>query len=138
MTDLVNELLEALERYDTTMSSWIKLRVQLPRQRAHYRAAVPIDDLDRVLYAYVTEQIIRLRVVNGSVEADQAIKALAREPLEAVLVMAGRLQPSQLADALIIYAAHLAALTSYGEAVWGNVVEVVVMEALATGEMRVQ
>lgn len=133
MRDLVNDLIEALEPYDVTMSSWLNLRLNLPVGKA----AVSTDDLDDALYAYVSEQVVYLRMVNGSVEADQAIEAMSSEPLKAVLIMAGRLLPFRLVDNLIVYAAHLAALTSYGEAVWGRVVEVVVMESLATGEMRV-
>lgn len=132
MRDLVNDLIEALEPYDVTMSSWLNLRLNLPIGRF----AVGADDLDRALHIYVTEQISGLRMVNGSVEADAFIEAMPSEPMKAVLVMAGRLQPSQLVDALIVYAAHLAALTSYGQAVWGRVVEVVVLEAVIVGEMR--
>lgn len=133
MTDLVNDLIEAIEPYDVTMSSWLNLRMNLPVGKV----AVHTHDLDRALYIYVTEQIIYLRTVNGSVEADQLIDAMSSEPLKAVLVMAGRLQPSTLVDALIVYAAHLGALTSYGTDPWARVVEVVVMASLQAGEMRV-
>lgn len=133
MTDLVNDLIEALEPYDVTMSSWLNLRLNLPIGKF----AVATDDLDRGLYSYVSEQIVCLRMVNGSVEADQAIEDMPGEPLKAVLVMAGRLQPSPLLDALIVYGAHLGALTSYGSLPWSRVVEVVVMEAVIVGEMKV-
>jgi hypothetical protein len=133
MTDLVNDLIEALEPFDKTMSSWLNLRLNLPVGKAPMRT----DFLDSALHVYVSEQIIWLRTVNGSVEADLAIKSMPGEPLEAVAVMAGRLQPSRLVDGLIIYAAHLAALSSYGDAIWGNVVEVVVMESVIAGEMKV-
>ncbi len=127
MTDLANDLLEALEPYDVTMSSWLQLRLNLPTGKA----AVRTHDLDRALYIYVTEQIIYLRLVNGSVEADQLIEDMSGEPLSAVLVMASRLYASQLVDALVVYAAHLGALTSYGNVAWTRTAGAVVLASHA-------
>ena len=125
MTDLVEDLLVALEPYDTTMASWSALRTSLPNMRF----AVSTDQLDRALYAYASEQIVGLRLVNGTVESDAFIDDLPGEPLKNILVQAGRLQPSALVDALIVYGAHLAALTSYRGAVWARITDAVVTEA---------
>jgi hypothetical protein len=128
MTDLVNDILEALEPYDVTMTSWLKLRLNLPVGKA----PIAVDELDRAVNGYVYEQIMHLRRVHGDVASDATIDDLRGEPLKAMLVMAGRLDPSWLTDNLIVYAAHLAALTSYGHAVWRAVSDVVVVVAAET------
>ncbi len=128
MTDLIDDLLAALKPFDTSMSHWEALRPYLPAAKF----AVSVEDLDRALYAYVSEQIIGLRMINGSAEADAYIDDLAGEPLKNILIQAGRLHPSRLVDALIVYAAHLAALTSYRGVVWRRACEAVVVVAAET------
>lgn len=133
MTDLANDLIYALERYDTTMSSWLTLRQDL-EGGSYNRQAVPVNELDRALNTYINEQIQWLRLKNGTVEIDAMIALLPSEPLTNILVRAGRLSTNNVVDSLIVYAAHIAAGTAYREEAWTNIAEAVVAYAIRANE----
>jgi hypothetical protein len=115
--NLVNDLIEAIEPYDVTMSSWLRLRTQLPVSKA----SVETYELDKAMCAYLHEQTLWLRLKNGSVEMDHVMSQLRGQSLQRALIQAGQLHPSDIVDGLIVYAAHLAAGTSYGQAAWDRI-----------------
>lgn len=131
--DLVNDLLEALAPYDVTAASWLRLRERLPEAPM----AVAVDELDRALNSYVYEQIQHLRLRNGSVEIDNEIAQLPAARLTDILVTVGRLSARDLVDNLVVYAAHIAAGTSYGPAVWHEAVLVVNAAKIINNEKEV-
>lgn len=120
MTDLVNDLLEALEPYDVTAASWLRLREDLPEA-----ADMAVDELDRALNTYVYERIRLLRLREGHAAIDAEIAQLPAARLTDILVTVGRLSSRALIDNLVVYAAHIAAGTPYGPAVWHEAVLVV-------------
>lgn len=128
--DLIEELLRALEPYDymlvsfTDMRSYLRTTVpEFPETRLQH---------DRLLSAYLSEQVRARRDDYGHEEADRRLTSLIG--LSSTLLMAGRLTENPLTGQILIFAAHLSALTSYGEAPWINVSKIILAAQVKTTE----
>lgn len=136
MKDLTNDLLEDLEPYDVTMSHWLNLRLNLPVGKF----ATDTWSLDRAIRVYVQDQVNGLRLINGSVESDHAIEELRAPTLQQTLASiyaSTHGSRRETMTMLVVYAAHLAAMTSYGRGAWDRAAETFALEAVVSGEMIV-
>lgn len=128
--DLIEELLLALEPYDYMLTSFTGMRAYLRVTAPAY----PETRLqhDRLLSAYLGEQVRARRDDYGHEAADQRLTSLIG--LSSTLLMAGRLTENPLADLILIFAAHISALTSYGEAPWTRVSKIILAAQMRTTE----
>lgn len=115
MLDLTEELLETIEPFDITISSWIDLK--------HRLGGASWDRIcRRALSTYLEDRVSEFQLTYGKDQCDAALRNLVG--VHDALIRAGWLTGDPLADKILIYAAHLAALTSYGPAVWDRTAKV--------------
>jgi hypothetical protein len=131
MADLIEELLEALEPYDVAIASFTKLRTWLTSQEGDEYAETRLQ-AERTLKAFIGDRTRALRDTYGHDHADKQLGSLIG--LSACLIMGGKLTSNPLTDMIIVYAAHLSALTSYGESPWHNVSKVILAAQVRTTE----
>lgn len=109
MLDLVDELLEVLEPFDVTVSSWLNLKRTLGEASWNRICRQALSN-------YLQDRVTWFRITHGQDGCKVALRDLVG--VHDTLIRAGRLTADPLVDHLLVYAAHLAALSSYGPAVW--------------------
>lgn len=130
MLDLAEELLKALEPFDVTISSWLNLKRQLGN-------AAWTRICRNSLKTYLEDQVIWYRMTHGGQdECDAALKNLVG--VHDTLIRAGRLSGDSLVDTILIYAAHLGALSSYGPAVWDRCARVLLQAQMTVKEKELR
>lgn len=129
MLDLVDELLEVLEPFNTPIGSWRALRHQLGT-----------EDWDlicrRSLSIYLQDRTAGFKIMYGRGECDAGIRDLVG--VHDALIRAGRLTGDSLVDDILIYAAHLGALSSYGPAVWDRCARVLLQAQMTVKEKELK
>lgn len=124
MPDLIEELTEALEPFDLTMSSWLDLQ-----RLADNRALLATR---QAFGYYLEDRVLAVRNRYGAEDCDAGLAELTG--LHDALIRVGKLTEDPLADKILIYAAHLAAMSSYGPAVWDRTSKIVLTYAMKTTE----
>jgi hypothetical protein len=123
---MLEELMEALEPFDTTMSAWIRLNKTLDNGS--------LKAMRQALRYYLEGQVVDLRYRYGAAVCDQGLAGLFG--IHDTLIRAGKLTGDTLIDEILVYAAHLAAMSSYGPAVWDRAARVVLETAMTTTEKQ--
>lgn len=136
MADLIEDLMEVLEPFDVTMSAWIRLR-----QHLHVRETSGSGNVDSLgaraamnlaFNIYLEDQVAWMQFKYGPDASDDALRSLLG--VNDTLLRAGKLLRDPLADKILIYAAHLAAMGPYGPAVWDRASKVVLAAAMTATE----
>lgn len=130
MKDLIEELLEALEPYDVHLHHFAEIRRHLRTLDTNFTETRL--STERSLRAFINDQTRALRERHGHDASDKALEELVG--LNATLIMAGKLTGNPLTDMIIVYAAHISALTSYGLSPWTNVSKIVLAAQMSTTE----
>jgi hypothetical protein len=128
MADLVTELLEVLEPFDIPTGSFLALR----RSLAGPQHSVAAQFLEAALRAHLREQVLYFQTMHGREACDAGLAELTG--LHDALIRVGKLTGDPLADEILVYAAHLAAMGSYGPAVWDRTSKIVLAAAMNTTE----
>lgn len=131
MRDLITDLLMVLEPYDLHLRHFTEIRTWLTGQEGTGFAETRIAT-ERSLSAFIGDRTRELRDQYGHDIADNALDDLIG--LGSTLIMGGRLTGNPLTDMILVYAAHLSALTSYGLAPWTNVSKVILAAQVSTTE----
>lgn len=131
MPDLIEELTEALEPFDLTMSSWLRLRHAIPVETKPDHVG-PHAALLLAYGLYLEDQVLGMQRKYGKEACDAGLAELTG--LHDALIRVGKLTGDPLADKILIYAAHLAAMSSYGPAVWDRTSKIVLTYAMKTTE----
>lgn len=126
MPDLTEKLLEALEPYDVTVSSWLSLKRRLGAPTWIRLCRSPLG-------VYLEDQVVWFQITRGKDECEAALAQLFG--VHDALIRAGHLTGDSLVDKILIYAAHLGALSPYGSAVWDRAAKVM-LEAQMTAKPR--
>lgn len=130
MKDLIEDLLEALEPYDVHLHHFAEIRRHLRTLDTNFTETRL--STERSLRAFINDQTRALRERHGHDASDKALEELVG--LNATLIMAGKLTGNPLTDMIIVYAAHISALTSYGLSPWTNVSKIVLAAQMSTTE----
>lgn len=131
MKDLIQDLLEALEPYDLNLHNYIDIRAWLNSQKDLDFAEARLS-FERSLTAFIGDSTRELRDKHGADVADQGIDELVG--LGSTLIMGGKLTENPLTDMILVYAAHLSALTSYGPRPWESVSKIILAAQISTTE----
>lgn len=129
MLDLVEELLEVLEPFDITVSSWLNLKRTLSASSWERICR-------RSMSVYLEDQVIWFQQIHGKDGCDAALKDLFG--VHDTLIRAGRLTGDSLVDKILIYAAHLGALSSYGPAVWDRCARILLQAQMTVKEKELR
>lgn len=124
MPDLIEELTEALEPFDLTMFHWLEL------QRFTDNGALLATR--QAFGYYLEDQVLGMQRKYGKEACDAGLAELVG--LHDALIRVGKLTGDPLADKILIYAAHLAAMSSYGPAVWDRTSKIVPTYTMKTTE----
>lgn len=129
MLDLVDELLEVLEPFDVTISSWLNLRRQLGAESWTRICRNPLS-------LYLRDQVDWFVTTHGREGCDAALRDLFG--VHDAFTRAGRLTGDSLIDEILVYAAHLGALSSYGPAVWDRCARVLLQAQMTVKEKELK
>lgn len=129
MLDLVDELLEVLEPFDITISSWLNLKRQLGDASWNRICRNPLS-------TYLQDQVTWFKITHGQEGCDAGLRELFG--VHDALIRAGRLTGDSLVDEILIYAAHLGALSSYGPAVWDRCARVLLQAQMTVKEKELK
>lgn len=135
MLDLTEDLMEVLEPFDVTMTSWLQLRRRL-NTNPDVDLSATRESLTRAFGHYCEEQVMAMQGRHGTYVCDAAVTKLVG--IHDTLIRAGRLTGDVLVDKILVYAAHLAAMGPYGPAVWDRAARIVLAAQMTTKEKELK
>jgi hypothetical protein len=128
MRDLTEELMEVLEPFDVTMNSWLRLH--------HHLDNGSLLAVRQAFGYYIENQIFEMQAKYGLDACNEGLSKLFG--IHDTLIRAGKLTSNAVADKILVYAAHLAAMSSYGPAVWDRAAKIVLSVAMETTEKELE